>query len=147
MILVDEYAALPALAGRPLPSLAHEVLALTYGRAYRLTRALLDPGPGRLQARGRFTRLVQALTTEGLHVLREILADPDPAVLRIVDPRPLIRTAGSIQNTYAVSLLQAETLAAAVTNDWPIRFAEPSSAPEPVRRAATELGLDLDTIR
>ena len=146
MILVDEYAALPALAGRPHLSFAGEVLVLTYSRAYRHTRALLDPGPGRLQTRGRFTRLVEALSAEGHQALHERLADPDPAVLRIVDPRPLIRTAGAIQNTYAVSLLQAETLAAAVRNDWPIRFAAHESAPEPVRRAAVELGLDLATI-
>lgn len=146
MILVDEYAALPALAGRPDLSFTGEVLALTYSRAYRLTRALLDPGPGRLQTRGRFTRLVEALSSEGLQALHERLADPDPAILTIVDPRPLIRTAGAIQNTYAVSLLQAETLAAAVTNDWPIRFAAHESAPEPVQRAAIELGLDLATI-
>ena len=104
MILVDEYAALPALAGRAHASLAGEVVALTYGRAYRLTRALLDPGPGRLATRGRFTRLVEALSAQGHQTLHELLADPDPAVLRIVDPRPLIRAAGAIQNTYAVSL-------------------------------------------
>lgn len=42
--------------------------------------------------------------------------------------------------------VQAETLAAAVSNDWSIRFAEAKSAPEPVRRAAVELVLDLATI-
>ncbi len=56
-------------------------------------------------------------------MLHERLADPDPELLTIVDPRPLIRTAGAIQNTYTVSLLQTETQAAAVTDDWPIRFA------------------------
>ncbi len=66
-------------------------------------------------------------------------------MLRIVDPRPLIHAAEAIQNTYAVSLLQAETLAAAVTHDWPIRFADPASASEPMRRAVVELGLDLAT--
>jgi len=146
VILVDEYAALPALVGRPPVQLASEALALTYSRAYRLTRALLDPGPGRLATRGRFTRLVEALSTGDQLTLHERLADPDPAVLTIVDPRPLIRTAGAIQNTYAVSLLQSETLAAAVTYDWTIRFAAHESAPEPVRRAAAELGLDLGTI-
>lgn len=129
MILVDEYFALPALVGRPPAELVSEVLALTYSRAYRLTRALLDPGPGRLATRGRFTRRVEALSTADQLKLHERLADPDPAALTIVDPRPLIRTAGAIQNTYAVSLLQAETLAAAVTNDWPIRFAAHESAP------------------
>jgi hypothetical protein len=108
--------------------LAGAVIGLTYGRAYRLTRVLLDPGPGRLRTRGRFGRLVDALSAEGLHALHEQLADPDPAVLRVIDPRPLIRTAGAIQNTIAVSLLQAETLAAGVTHDWPIRFAEEASA-------------------
>jgi hypothetical protein len=46
VILVDEYAALPALAGRPHLSLAGEILALTYSRAYRLTRAYSIPDPG-----------------------------------------------------------------------------------------------------
>ncbi len=147
MILVDEYGALPALVGLPPVQLGGEPLALTYSRAYRLTRALLDPGPGRLATRGRFTRLADALSAADLRVLHERLADPDRSVLRIIDPRPMIRTAGAIQNTYAVSLLQAETLAAAVTNDWPIRFVAAESAPESVRRAAVELGLDLDTIR
>lgn len=146
MILVDEYAALPALVGQMHPSLGGEVLALTYGRAYRAARALLDRGSGRLRTRGRFTRLAEALSPEGLGALLESLTDPDPAVLLIVDPRPLIRTAGSIQNMYALSLLQAETLAAAVTHDWRIRFADAASASEPMRRAAGELGLDLGTL-
>ena len=146
MIVVDEYAALPALAGRPLAALSGSPLALTYGRAYRLTRALLDPGPGRLQVRGRFTRLLDALTPADHEALQARLADPDPAFLSIVDPRPLIRTTGAIQNTYALSLLQAETIAAAVTNDWQVRFADAGSASEPMRRAADELGLDLAII-
>ncbi len=94
--------------------------------------------------RGRFTRLVDGLTPADQHALHEQLADP--ALLTVVDPRPLIRATGAIQNTYALSMLQAETLAAALTHGWPIRFAEPASAPEAVRRAAEELGLDLQLI-
>ena len=146
MILVDEYAALPALAGRPLPALTGDVLALTYDRTYRLTRALLDSGRGPLGIRGRFTRLVDELGPADRHVLIDLLADPDPALLLIVDPRPLIRTASGIQNNYSVSMLQAETLAAAVTYDWPIRFADVASTTPSVRQAADELGLDLATI-
>lgn len=70
-ILVDEYAALPALAGRTDRSLRGEILALTYSRAYRLTRALIDPGPERLQTRGRFTRLVGALSPEEHRALHD----------------------------------------------------------------------------
>jgi hypothetical protein len=147
VILVDEYAALPALAGRPLAPLAESPVALTYGRAYRLTRALLDPGPGRLQVRGRFSRLLEALRPADHEALQTRLADPDPALLSIVDPRPLMRATGAIQNTYALSLLQAETIAAALSNEWPVRFADASSASEPVRRAAEELGLDLAIIQ
>lgn len=147
MILVDEYAALPTLAGRPPAALTGERLALTYGRAYRLTRALLDPGPSRLQTKGRFTRLVDAMSGPDRQALHERLADPDSDVLMIVDPRPMIRTAGAIQNAYTVSLLQAETLAAAVTHDWPIRFAAAESTSEGVRQAADQLGLDLTTIK
>ncbi len=146
MILVDEYAALPALAGRPAAPLVGQPLALTYSRAFRLTRALLDSGPIRLATRGQFSRLVEELSAADQQVLHEGLADPDPALLTIVDPRPLIRTAGAIQNTYTLSLLQAETLGAAVTHDWPIRFAEPRSASETVRRATLELGVDLATL-
>lgn len=146
MILVDEYAALPALVDRPPATLGGESLALTYSRAYRLTRGLLDPGPGRLDVRGRFTRLAEELTTTDRQLLYEALADPDPEVLTIVDPRPLIRTAAAIQNTYPLSLLQAETLAAAVTHDWAIRFADRGSSSAAVRQAADELSLDLAVI-
>ena len=146
MILVDEYAALPALAGRPLAALGGDVLALTYDRTYRLTRALLGSGRGPLGVRGRFTRLVDELVPADRHGFLELLADPDPALLLIVDPRPLIRTAGGIQNNYSVSMLQAETLAAAVTYDWPIRFADAASTTPSVQQAANELGLDLGTI-
>ena len=117
MFLVDEYVALPALAGRPPPGAHGESLAVTDCRAYRLTRALLDPGPGRLHVRGRFTRLVDGMSPEDQHALREQLANPDEEVLRVVDPRPLIRATGAIQNTYALSMLQAETLAASLTHD------------------------------
>ena len=74
------------------------------------------------------------------------MADPDPALLLIVDPRPLIRTASGIQNNYSVSMLQAETLAATVTYDWPIRFADAASTTPSVQQAGDELGLDLETI-
>lgn len=146
MLLVDEYVALPSLAGRSPVAVQGQAIAITYGRAYRLSRALLDPGPGRLQVRGRFTRLADALSPADQHALRERLAEPDPEVLTIVDPRPLIRATGAIQNTYALSMLQAETLAAALTHDWAIRFADAASAPDAVRQAADELGLDLQVL-
>ena len=147
MILVDEYLALLALADRLPVRVRGERLALTYSRAYRLTRALLDPGPGRLAIRGRFSRVVDALPPADQRVLHDRMADPDPALLLIVDPRPFIRTAGALQNTYSVSLLQAETLAAAVLNDWNIVFGEADSVSDAFRRAVVELGLDLSIAR
>lgn len=146
MFLVEEYVALPALAGRVPAALRGEPLAITYGRAYRLARALLDPGPGRLQVRGRFTRLVDGLAPSDQHTLRDKLATPDPEILTIVDPRPLIRCHRRNPEHYALSMLQAETLAAALTHDLAIRFAEPASAPDTLRRAAEELGLDLEVL-
>ncbi len=146
MILVDEPLALLALARRPASELRDEPLAITYSRAYRLTRALLDPGPGRLALRGRFSRIVATLSPQDQAALHDRLAHPDPGILTIVDPRPTIRTSGSIQNTYAVSLLQAETLAAAVVNDWRIVFSSDDSSSEPFRRAITELGLTLTVL-
>lgn len=146
MIVADEYLALLRLVEQAPQQVGSETLALTYSRAYRLTRALLDPGPGRLAVRGRFSRLVEALSATDQAILHDRLADPDPAVLAIVDPRPTIRAAAAIQNTYALSLLQAETIAAAVIHDWRILFAEADSASGPFRQAATELGLDLQVI-
>lgn len=146
MIVADEYLALLRLVDRAPAQIGTIPLALTYSRAYRLTRALLDPGPGRLAVRGRFSRLVDALSSADQAVLHDRLANPDPSALVIVDPRPTVRTAAAIQNTYALSLLQAETIAAAVINDWQIRFAEPASASDSLRQAATELGLDLQIV-
>lgn len=146
MVLVDEYLALLRLADETPERVRSEPLALTYSRAYRLTRALLDPGPGRLAVRGRFTRLVDALSPSDQAVLHDRLADPDPMILTVVDPRPTIRTAGAIQNTYALSLLQAETLAASVIHDWRIVFGERDSASGPFSRAAAELGIDLQVL-
>ncbi|CAN5679600.1 hypothetical protein BH20ACT2_BH20ACT2_19320 [soil metagenome] len=146
MMVVDEHLALLALAGRPHPALGTEPLALSYGRAYRLTRALLDYGPGRLALRGRFSRLVDLLAPADQRLLHDRLARPDPAVLSIIDPRPTIRTAGAIQNTYAVSLLQAETLAVSIVHDWRIVFIDGDSASDPFRRATTDLGLNLQIL-
>ncbi len=146
MILLDEYLALPVMAERPPPALAMQSMGLTYSRAHRLIRALLHTGPGRLQLRGRFTRLADALSENDREVLFARIIDPDRALVQIVDPRPLIRATAAIQNTYALSLLQAETLAAAVTYDWPIRVGDESTVTAELNRAAVELGLDLAVI-
>jgi len=147
MIIGDEFLALRSLIGRPLAVVADEPIGLTYSRAYRLTRALLDPGPGRLAVRGRFTRIVDQLSSVDQVALHNRLAAPDPKMLSIIDPRPAIRTAGTVQNAYSVSLLQAETLAVAVLDNLRIVFADPDSASAPFRRAATEMGLDLEIVR
>lgn len=148
MVLVDEFAALLALVDRAPGALANDTVALTYSRAYRLTRALLDPGPGRLRVRGRFTRLADELTEQERHILHARLADPNEESdhIVIIDPRPTIRATAAIQNTYALSLLQAETLAAGAANDWPVRFLDVDSATETMQRAAQQLGLDLAVI-
>lgn len=147
MHLVDEFGGLLVLAGRSPAALEGHSVALTYGRAYRLTRALLDPGPGRLQVRGRFNRLVDGLSVADRDSLHDLLVNADPTVFMIVDPRPLIRTTAAIQNTYALSLLQAETLAAAVTGDLAVRFVDRDSATNTLRTAATELGVDLAVVQ
>ena len=51
MILVDEYLAVLVISGTRPDPLGDGAVALTYGRAYRLTRALIDVGPGRLQVK------------------------------------------------------------------------------------------------
>ena len=90
--------------------------------------------------------LVDGLTTDGQRLLAEWLADPDPDIVSIIDPRPLIRAAAALQNTHALSLLQAETLAAPLMENWPIRFADPDSVSTAVRQAVRELALDLAVV-
>jgi hypothetical protein len=108
---------------------------------------MLDAGPGRLAVRGRFTRVIDGLSAADQVALHNRLAAPEPSVLSIIDPRPAIRTAGAVHNAYAVSLLQAETLAAAVLDDLRIVFADGDSLSVPCRRAVTEMGLDLEVLR
>lgn len=146
MILIDEHLAILVASGAAPSEVSGAPTGLTYGRAYRLTRALLGGGPGRLQLRGRFTRLVDGLSTNGQRLLAEWLADPDPEIVSVVDPRPLISATAALQNTHALSLLQAETLAAALMKNWPIRFADPDSVSTAVRQAARELALDLAVV-
>ena len=43
----DDYLAIRVISGSAPDAIAEDAVALTYGRAYRLTRALLDVGPGR----------------------------------------------------------------------------------------------------
>ena len=88
MILLDEYLALPVMAERPPPALAMQSMGLTYSRAHRLIRALLHTGPGRLQLRGRFTRLADSLSEDDREVLFARIIGPDRAFVQIVDPVP-----------------------------------------------------------
>ena len=146
MILVDAYLAILIAAGAAPSQVAGQRAGLTYGRAYRLARALLGGGSGRLQLRGRFTRLVEGLSPEGQRLLADWLAEPDSAVLSVIDPRPLTSASAALQNTHALSLLQAETLAAALVENWPIRFADADNVSTAVRQAVHELALDLAVI-
>jgi hypothetical protein len=130
MLLVDEYVALPALAGRAPQAVHGQALAMTYARAYGSPGRCSTRAGARLQVRGRFTRLVDGLTPAGQHALHEQLADPDPGPPPIVVPRPLLRATGAIQKHLRALDAQAETLAAALTHDWAIRFADAASAPE-----------------
>lgn len=143
MIIVDEQLALRVAAtGWARPPL-EEPAALTYGRCYRLIRALANPGAGRLAVRGRFTRIVDTMSLSDQQALREWMLDPASETLRVIDPRPHVQATAALQNTYSISLLQAETLAVALSNDWPLIFGDPASVTTTVQRAVTELGLTL----
>ncbi|MEO8696959.1 MAG: hypothetical protein ABI658_25855, partial [Acidimicrobiales bacterium] len=76
MIVVDDYLALAAIAGQLPPALAEQSIATTYGRIYRLLRAITNS-----QTSGQLTAQFRLLSEGRRDALIEVIADPPPSVL------------------------------------------------------------------
>ena len=80
MIVVDEYLAVRSLLGALPAEVPDEPVALPLSAHWRLLQRLHAPGSGQL------SRVLAALP----EIDREVLRAPDPAVLEVLDPRPLL---------------------------------------------------------
>lgn len=139
MIVVDDYLALAAIAGQLPPALADQSIATTYGRVYRLLRAITSS-----QTSGQLTAQFELLSEGRRDALIEVIADPPPSVLVIIDPRTTLWQSTQIHNAFGgMSMLQTETLAAAVVHDAAIRIGTERNVSDAMRRAAEALGIDL----
>lgn len=111
MIIVDDRLSLDALAGR-LDHLAGDgPIATTWGFHYRLVRALSDDT--------RVGRLTKASTA----ALRRVAVSPSPALLLVLDPRPITGIAATMAIRHRLNLLAAELVAAATYHSATVALA------------------------
>ena len=103
MLVIDEYLMMRVLAGATPPQLSGETdFAIPAYRHYRRLQRVHAPGGGQLSL------LLSAGDAEAIR-------HPDPQLVRVLDPRPLLDDAAQIAGRHAASgLLIAETLAAGV---------------------------------
>ncbi len=90
MIVVDEYLAIRSLTGLLPADLPDEPLALTTSAHWRILQRIHAPGSGQL------SQALGALSPAGRVALRE----PVPAVLEVLDSRPMLDQAAAIAATY-----------------------------------------------
>ena len=131
MIVVDEYLAVRAVAGNSPEELPDEQLALPVTRHWRLLQRLHAPGEGQL------SQILAQLSVAD----RDVLRQPDPDILQILDLRPLLDDAAIIAAHYGnAGLLVAETVAAGLQYGRSLWFGTERN----VGIRLAEIALDLD---
>jgi hypothetical protein len=130
-LVIDEYLAIRVVVGfRPI-ELGDEPLALPAYRHYRLLQRVHAPGTGQLSA---------LLADRDAQALRQ----PDPDVLQILDPRPLLDQAAAIGARFSASgLLVGETLAAGLTFGHQLWFGTRRNVGARLAQIADDLGIDV----
>jgi hypothetical protein len=132
VIVVDEYIAARVVGGDWPAGLPDDALGLTSARHWRLLQAL-HGGRG-----GQLSQLLARLSPAG----RDGMRYPDPEVLQVLDPRPVLDEAAILAARFGgTGLLVAETLAAGLTHGSQLWFGAPSNVGNLLRRAADELGI------
>ena len=132
MIVVDEYLAIRSLTGVLPASLPDEPLALTTSAHWRILQRIHAPGTGQLSL------AMGALSPTGRAALRE----PVPAVLEVVDPRPLLDQAAEIAAAYGnTGWLVAETLVAGLSHGRQLWFGNERNIGRRLREIADDLGV------
>lgn len=112
MIIVDDRLARVVLSGHHVAALGDRPAVTTWGFQYRLVRALHDD------------RVDGRLSADASDALRRTAATPPPAVLTVLDPRPLTARAATLAIDRRLNLLAAELCAAALHHGAGIALTE-----------------------
>jgi hypothetical protein len=135
MIVVDEYVAIRALLGERPDQLPDELLALPMTSHWRLLQRIHAPGAGQL------SQVLARLPLPDRLALR----NPDPDVLQVLDPRPLLDDAAAIAARFGgTGLLVAETLASALQHGRMLWFGHPRNIGIRLGEAAHDLGITIN---
>jgi len=134
VIVIDEYLAVRVLRADWPDALPDDELGLPASRHWRLLQAVHNPRGGQL------SQSMAHVSPVG----RDSIRHPHPAVVTILDPRPLLDDGAAIAARFGTSgWLTGETLAAALANTNQLWFGSERNVGRLVARAAPELGITI----
>ncbi len=132
MIVVDEYLAIRSLTGVLPDDLPDEPLALTTSAHWRILQRIHAPGSGQL------SQALGALSAAARIALRE----PIPAVLTVLDPRPILDQAAAVAAAYGnTGWHVAETIAAGLAHGRQLWFGAERNVGRRMQEIADDLGV------
>jgi hypothetical protein len=133
VIIIDEYVAVRVVLGRWPAAMPDDELGLPTLGHWRLLQVLHNPRGGQL------TRILSPLPEPDRAALRW----PDPEVLRVLDPRPLLDDAARLAARFGGGLRNAEILAAGLANGAQLWFGNRANVGPAIADGAVQLGLDV----
>jgi len=138
VIVIDEYLAIRSLAGVLPTDLPDDQPAITTSAHWRILQRIHAPGVGQL------SQALGALSLPGRQTLRK----PSPAVLQVLDPRPLLDPAAQIAAAYGnTGWLVSETIAAGLAyGGRQLWFGNPRNVGRRMREIADELGVAIHVV-
>ncbi len=139
MIVVDEYIVLRVLAGSgEVAGVPDGIMGLTYLRHWRLVSAI-----AKSEGAGRLSRTLSQLDPSR----RRFIEQPDARLLQVIDPRPLILSAGRAHGLVGgLSALMAETVAACLHHESAFYVGDPQNATGVLADKARSLGIDIISV-
>lgn len=136
VVVDDQLALLSTLGLLVLPEGVRGTLVTTYAWQLRLTQALVS---GRT-TEGSLQRVVALAGIERAEALARVTR-PDPALLEVIDPRPLVWEVAALRVEQRANQLAAETIAAAHHLGAVVRVSD-GNARGHVRDQAASAGVD-----
>ncbi len=139
MIVVDEYLVLRVLAGAgEVDGLPDDIMGLTYLRHWRLVSTI-----AKSEGSGRLSRTLSHLDPSR----RRFIEQPDARLLQVIDPRPLILSAGRAHSLVGgLSALMAETVAACLHHESPFYVGDRQNAVGVLADKVRSLGIDIVSV-
>lgn len=137
MIVCDEYLALAALSHNLPPDISGEQIATTPAAWLRMLRAFHNLDFPLRPSSGRLSQLLSQLSPNELASLTE----PDPRLLALLDPRPLLGPAARLTVVYRLSYMAAEMAAAAIFHQAPLHFSSRRNVPPGLYHLLPDEGL------